>query len=358
MQGDIEYLLNRREFNKLVLLSIAGAGFASSSTSQARAEEPKAPTILEIPGLSFEVQDWKPTDITDKVIAAFEKAEYRIWDGPDFFTSLKYARKSGSGEWWIDHVIPSRRRGESDTRSITQYLGHDNGTYFLFDSGSKRIFALPDGESCFSSPELISDNGAYNGDKFIVDLNNSRKVIAKGEGTFRLAGKGNAAVIDLGDDGFHVFDMNSLKVSYSGKGDLMAIDHDASVLVYNRDNGYHRADLKTGKENEMFHQNLTHFGFELSPDGNFCVANMDQYGPTYLHVYVHSTGERFEIRAPKIKEEKDYTYASDNVSSIDNDGTVHAKSGNYHYGHGNYSYGGLFEFGPRGLKIIREDSKK
>ena len=94
----------------------------------------------------------------------------------------------------------------------------------------------------------------------------------------------------------------------------------------------------------MWHQNLTRQHFVFSPDGNFCACRIEVFGPSAIDIYVHSTGEYFQIDHP------DYR---DGPGSLDNDGTLRAASGIYKYQNGMYHWSTEGKEPPKGLEITK-----
>ena len=332
------------------VLAIGGDAYAEERPIKEEkvVKEEKVKTMQEIPYLSIGVVDWKPVDITDKV-----EINDKLFDS---FLS----KGSKNGNWWF--IDNSKLDGGFGTHGAA-----------LVDCESKRAYWLSFNDenlSGLSSEEpvkirtwspIMGDNGAVLYDHcwlstkepepgkdleaqhayIIADFENSRKVIIKTKGfgewydtvwpnSFKLSDDGNKAVLNSGFRDYLV-DLKSGKILFQGKGDIEAMDHDASVLIY-RDSrfeepivrkfkgekeihyDYYRIDLEKEEKTKVLTQSdyASSFNisrFKLSPDGNFAITPLrkfiglytfkgEGYSPpgTGFNVYVHSKGEAFSIR--------------------------------------------------------------
>lgn len=372
--------LVRREFSKLGLgLALAATALiAVPATSVAQkpetayvqaAQETQIKSLKEIPGLSFQIKPWKPVNITKEVKAALKGKKVLIFEHPfsqmrrDYFDAI-----SPNEQWWVSSAI-------TDNKGIVNYLvgikkldKYDH-TY-LFDSKSRRIYTLFLGDKKVVGftpmdsryPYDVADNGtsmyyvyhpkvSEKNTMIIADFSNSRKIVIghtnKGlisAPIVKLSGDGKrAGVIDNGD--LSVVDLDTLNVIYHQKKDkdasIMAMSYDGSVIAYHEPGFYMRTDIRDKETTEMFRQDRTMQGFRFSPDGNFSSCWVQNFGPSYVNVYVHSTDERFSI----------VLKGTDYPQQVYNDGTIVADSGVYQYKDGTYHWATKGKKEPKELKI-------
>jgi hypothetical protein len=303
---------------------------------------------------------------------------------------------------------------ESEGRRFYRLGDLTGGEYkscLIFDSEKKRIYPLAEGdEKLLGLPSKEFNMTSWNSNhlpkigkngvvmygisySFLVKsplISREKRasldatIIADPENKRKIVFKEIRDDIDISDDGrvciIGSYDYNAQKdkdgylFGYPGNYSMMDIENhkwighrsgswegisgDGTVVAFYRkerfENGegyYYRFDLKTGKETTMFYKDWTRDDFVLSPDGNFCACRTECNGPSYVEVYVHSTGENLSIsgNVPSSKKPDtpgremfedpqwlrayngEFRDQRDRPYSIDNQGTVVAKSGTYDY---------------------------
>ena len=378
-----EELMNRREFIRRTGIAALAAGTsqlacrdteektASTQASAGSSPESKIEYLSDVPGISLEVKEWGPVDITDRV----RKALTRYTPLPGYEVKRVLQDLSPNQKWYLANRVLTNMRSFNLQRS----LDLSSESYVLFDLNANIMFGLN-----FGDPELVgyrpsdkirvnrlsnpSDNGVVgyridhldnqNGrvlgtSHVIADYANRKKVIITSPdfpaqvNLEHISDKGNRAVVAFErwqDPGLYLFEVDGQKIRYHNEGRFRAMDYAGSVLVVSSNySGLHsRVDVATGAETLMWHTGMDRDHFQLSPDGTFCACRADGIGHNSLEVYDHHTGKRFSIDHPKFM---------DKPKTIGNDGTLIAKSGTYRYEGGKYR---LVTAGavPEDLKIV------
>lgn len=381
MGGGLEDIMDRRDFLRGSALAVASLPFARFAWA-GETDKTSLQKLEEILDMDVEVKDWKPIDVTDEIKAALESKDALLFE-PSSIACVSPNRK-----WWFSHIIPGRGNIDYYTQKL---FGNKYQSTFLFDSVAKKVYTLLYGDdklagfpsadfTKFGNPHRIADNGvAIYGVTWpwpkkeegtaldavvIADYKNSRKIVVKAKEARRvywpdidISKGGNRAVLQ-DQSGFHILEIENLHIIYSGKDHCGGMNDDASVIAYQRVNEheYRRRELKTGEDNLMWRRDRTRWGFKFSPDGNFCTCILEDFGPSYLNVYVHPTKERFAIRFAI-----DSLTRFNSPSTIDNDGTLNTwwtdrqtYKQTYKYKDGSYHWATEGKPQPEGLRIIKK----
>ncbi len=355
-------LFTRRNFLKstgLVAVSLPLVSWGEDKTPIQRLEE-----LLE---LNIVKKEWEPIDVTKKVREALGGRDWEFQRAlgpyPHDYWTVQYSFKVGD-----DEVLLSKE---------------DFGTHFLCRNEPRRVYTLDWGDEKgqrgvgFPMYYIHGDNTevAENGvvtyslegnpntttDKVVVaNINTGKKLIFSEIGNppshdlsneFGLSGIGNRFLISRGSNYFVFNTSDNSIVDFSEEEGAFLITHEGKSILHHQDYKYYARNVDTKEMIFLTDQNLSKVGWKISKNGMYwgCLRSMYPAFDIEVCVFGESESDRknFIINHP---------VKNDYLGRIDDDGTIHARSGQYAYRDGMYHWATKGEEPPSNLEIRRDRS--